>query len=277
MTVACQYCNKTVSTARNLLRHQKTKACQRARGDVAPDVIEDRYQCVHCGKYLCDASYLKKHMVNCTARLNDVIEKQKVTIAGQDNVIMEQASEISSLKMQLQTARLEAEVEILRGSDAQSKKVIEEIAKQPRHQTTNNLILPTIDTSQETVNRVVATSYSMNHFCSGQKGVARFAVDHLLVDENDQLGYVCTDPSRGTFKHLSDEGEIVRDVKASRLTTKLAQPIKAKAGQLAGQLVEMDRGNKELFNEATRRLQDVSELGEDNSAFRLELAGITTL
>ena len=128
---------------------------------------------------------------------------------------------------------------------------------------------------RKTVDRVVASSYNMNHFCSGQKGVARFAVDHLLVDDNKQLGYVCTDPARGTFKHVGDEGEMVRDVKATRLTTKLARPIKVKAGKLAGELADTDKGNEELMGTAVRHFQDISGMQDDNGGFRNELAGLT--
>ena len=113
----------------------------------------------------------------------------------------------------------------------------------------------------------------MNHFCSGQKGVARFAVDHLLTNEQKQLGYVCTDPARGTFKHIGKDGELTRDVKASRLTTKLAQPIKVKAGRLAGEMVSMD---EELSSIAYKHYQDISEMENDNSGFRTELAAVTT-
>jgi hypothetical protein len=187
--------------------------------------------------------------------------------------------ENADLRVGLKIVRLETEVEIFRNDSQDSKNIITRIAEQPRinNDTRNtNLVLPTVDTSQETINRAVEVSYNMDHFCSGQKGVARFAVDHLLTNEQKQLGYVCTDPARGTFKHIGEDGEVVRDVKASRLTTKLFRPIKVKASRLAGELTSMDEGNEELASVAYKHYQDVSEMENDNTGFRTELAAVTT-
>ena len=131
-------------------------------------------------------------------------------------------------ELELKIQRLEIENELLR----KDREIINNIAQQPRTSNTttnNNLIIPNIDTSQEKINMAVENSYDMNHFCSGQKGIARFAVDHILKDDKKQLGYICTDPARSVFKHIGEDGEIVRDMKATRLTTKLAVPIKEKA------------------------------------------------
>jgi hypothetical protein len=219
---------------------------------------------------------LERHLDICVARLNHLLAdcKQEVETLKQEN---------AELKCQLRTIKLETEVEILRNDSQDSKKVLARIAEQPKVNntsntttTTNNLILPVIDTSQETINRAVEDSYNMNHFCSGQKGVARFAVDHLLTNDEKQLGYVCTDPARGMFKHVGEDGEVVRDIKASRLTAKLAQPIRVKAGQLAGELTNMDKGNEELMNTACKHYQDISGMEDDNTGFRTELAAATT-
>ena len=135
-----------------------------------------------------------------------------------------------------------------------------------------NLLLPAIDTSQETIDRTVQCSYKMDHFCSGQKGVAMFAIDHLLKDTRGQLGYVCTDPSRGVFKHLDDEGEVVRDLGAAKLTSKLAKPIRSKAGILAK---ELTGEGEEMFAVAIKNLRDIANISENNSGFRTALANGT--
>ena len=222
----------------------------------------------------------------CVERLNHLLieYKQENELLKQKNTDYKREVEIlkqenSDLRVNLKMVRLETEVEILRNDSQDSKNVIARIAEQPRinnTRNTNNLVLPPVDTSQETINRAVEVSYNMNHFCSGQKGVARFAVDHLLTNEQKQLGYVCTDPARGTFKHIGEDGEVIRDVKASRLTTKLVQPIKVKAIRLAGELTSMDEGNEELASVAYKHYQDVSEMENDNTGFRTELAAVTT-
>lgn len=268
--ITCQYCNKTLSSESNLRRHQKTQSCLRSRENQALS-LHNENQCQYCLKCLSTPVRLQQHMGVCVTRLNHLLieYKQKVKTLNQ---------EISDLRVNLKMVRLETEVEILRNDSQDSKNVIARIAEQPKITNTrnNNLVLPIVDTSQETIDRAVETSYNMNHFCSGQKGVARFAVDHLLTNEQKQLGYVCTDPARGTFKHIGKDGELTRDVKASRLTTKLAQPIKVKAGRLAGEMVSMDEGNDELASIAYKHYNDISEMETDNTGFRTELAAVTT-
>lgn len=292
MTVTCEYCNKTLSSEGNLRRHQKTRSCLQSRGNQAPPQ-EDKHQCQYCLKCLSSPVRLKQHMGICVERLNhllieckqenELLKRENSDLTRENSYLRREHSDLkrenSDLRVDLRMVRLETEVEIFRNDSQDSKNIITRIAEQPRinNNTRNtNLVLPVVDTSQETINRAVEVGYNMDHFCSGQKGVARFAVDHLLTNEQRQLGYVCTDPARGTFKHIGEDGEVVRDVKASRLTTKLAQPIKVKASRLAGVLTSMDEGNEELASVAYKHYQDVSEMENDNTGFRTELAAVTT-
>ena len=272
MTITCEYCNKTLCNEGNLRRHQKTKACNEARARPTSVSIEDRYQCESCLKFMSSPTRLVKHQDLCLARYKKLLEERQMFVQTLQ-------LEIVDLRQQIVNVRLETELELLRNDSKESRGIIARIAEQPKvtntHNTNNTLVLPVIDTTQERIDRAVESSYDMDHFCSGQKGVARFAVDHLLINDQRQLGYVCTDPARGTFKYIGEDGEIVRDVKATRLTTKLARPIKAKAGQLAGELVDMDKGNQELMNTANKNFQDVSGLEDDNTGFRTELAAVT--
>lgn len=267
--LTCEYCNKVIAKKGNMARHQKTKACLKAQqGDAQGD---DKFQCNYCHRHLSSKCVLNQHTAICIPRLNSIIQIR-------DSEIAHLRDQVAELEFRLKIAKIETENEMLRSSEQHHKEVVQRIAEQPKttnNNTNNNLILSSIDTSQENVNRMVESNYTMNHFCCGQKGVARFAVDHLLIDANKQLGYICTDPARGTFKHIGDEGEVVRDVKATRLTTKLATPIKRKAGKLASELADMDKGSEELMLHASRNFQDVSELETDNTGFRTELAGIT--
>ena len=292
-----------------MARHQQTKKCSAIREQ---GTKSSQRMCEYCHKYFAHKQSLAIHAETCIWRFKKLLVDQqqlldekdlkllclqheitelqqriKTTRLETENEILRTNERIKTTRLEtenemlrtnerIKTTRLETENEILRTNEQRSKDVIERIAQQPKTtHTHNNLVLPSIDTSQENVNRMVESNYNMNHFCSGQKGVARFAVDHLLIDENKQLGYVCTDPARTTFKHMGEEGEVVRDVKATRLTTKLSIPIKVKAGKLASELTDMDKGNEELIGTAVRHFQDVSGMVDDNSGFRTELAGLT--
>ena len=265
MVLTCQYCQKTLCNEASLKRHYKSKSCQSKRTDITEIMTNNIYKCEFCKKGFDTKRRLEEHFSKCIC-IKIINEKDKI-IKEKDEIIESQKLEIEELKLKLKTQRLEIENELLR----KDREIINNIAQQPKT-TNNNLIIPNIDTSQEKINMAVENNYDMNHFCSGQKGIARFAVDHILKDDKKQLGYICTDPARSIFKHVGEDGEIVRDMKATRLTTKLAVPIKEKAGKLATEMIDKDR---ELISTATETLMDIRLIENDNSVFRTELASVT--
>ena len=250
---------KTLCNEASLKRHYKTKSCQSKRTDITEIMTNNIYKCEYCSKGFDTKRRLEEHFSKCIC-IKIIKEK--------DEIIESQKLEIEELKLKLKTQRLEIENELLR----KDREIINNMAQQPRT-TNNNLIIPNIDTSQEKINMAVENNYDMNHFCSGQKGIARFAVDHILRDDKKQLGYICTDPARSVFKYMGEDGEIVRDMKATRLTTKLAVPIKEKAGKLATELIDKDR---ELISAATESLLDIRLIDDNNTVFRTELASVTS-
>ena len=193
--INCLYCNKTVSSIGNLTRHQKTKTCLKARKGIEPSLIEDRFKCEYCNKYLCDDRYLKKHKVLCIERYKILLEEKDKLLEEKDKLLEEKDKlleekdrehhklleekdrehhklledkdrehrqlledkdkEITELKLKIRTTRIETEIEILRKDSQHNKEVIEEIAKQPKTTNTTNLVLPMIDTSHERIELMV--------------------------------------------------------------------------------------------------------------------------
>jgi hypothetical protein len=98
-----------------------------------------------------------------------------------------------------------------------NQEVIESLAKQPKTNTktiqTLNMLTP-IDLQQETFSKKIQELFNLNHFLNGQKGLAQFAVENLLTDENGNLQYVCSDPSRHTFRYKDLNGNLERDILA---------------------------------------------------------------
>ena len=94
---------------------------------------------------------------------------------------------------------------ILREQNERSTSTVEEIAKQPRiTSTTNNnqkvLINTPMDMSYQTLNTAIQNGFSDDYLIQGQKGVARFAYDNILKDEQGKLKYICTDAARQIFQ-----------------------------------------------------------------------------
>jgi hypothetical protein len=142
--------------------------------------------------------------------------------------------------------------------------------------TTNNLILSPIDLSQEHISKVIAEKFTKEHFYDGQAGVARFAFDNILKDKDGKLAYVCTDVARHIFKHVDENGEVVKDVRASKLTKKLTADVKKMSGQIVIKKTKEEeeaKVNCSFF--LTKKMEEISNIGDDNSKFRMELANLT--
>ena len=284
----CEYCNKSITTKPNLAKHQKSKKCINMR-QVLKDQqsqIEDRFKCKYCDKYLCSNFSLKNHLQSCTEKLFKQIanKDQRITELEEEKckLLNDKDKEITELKLQIKTIRIETENEILRKDSQHKQEVIERIAEQPRTNTNNNtnsttnnnLVLPMIDTSQERIERIVHENYTENHFWDGQKGVAHFTKDNLLLDNENNLGYVCTDASRKTFKRKGENGDIIKDLKAIQLTQNISGPIRKKAVEHATNISE---NKPNLLESVGKKFFDINNIHRDNSGFITELACLTSI
>ena len=75
---------------------------------------------------------------------------------------------------------------------------------------------------------------------------------------------------------LSIGVKIVRDVKATRLTSKLSRPIKDKAGKLADGLIKENQGDNEWLCTVNGHYQEVSAVDDNNTKFCSRLNAILT-
>jgi hypothetical protein len=247
----CEYCNKVLATSATLKIHQaRTKYCltiQQKTKVVCEEVVCAEVVCTYCSKSMAKRN-LSRHLISC---------KDKKVQNGIQGKLDEANKRIITL---------EAENRLL----LSSKECVEKIAQQPKT-TTNNMkltILSALALSEDRVRRVVEDSFTRNHFLEGQKGVARFAVDHLLKDDQGKLNYICTDPSRHTYRFKEGDNEI-KDVKGKRLTTALAPPVSDKSHRLA---VEEMGEDLEKLNICSENFSDIKGMNDDNSDFRAELA-----
>ena len=176
----------------------------------------------------------------------------------------------------MKTIRLEVENEFYKQREERSSKVVEEIAKQPR--TTNNnqkvLITTPMDLSQPVVQQAIQQGFSEEYLVQGQKGVARFAVDNILKDEQGKLKYVCTDPSRQIFQYKNEDGSMQKDVRATKLTKALLDgEIKSTSHKIAWD--NMKDGGDQEFQSYTDYYYEIKDMETDNSEFSKELSSLT--
>ena len=276
MSLECQYCKKLITNKSNLTKHQKTaKHCleiQKKLNQINPEIIIERisFDCSYCRKKFSSKSRLNNHLDSCNTRFNSIIEEKEAKIKE----LEEKMNEIEQKNI-----RLTIENELLREQSKESQSTINEIAKQPRVATTNNnhnkiMITTPVDLSQPTVQLAIQNGFSDEYMVQGQKGVARFAVENILKDEQGKLKYICTDAARQIFQYKNKDGSMQKDVRATKLTKALLEgELKSTTHKMACD--KMKDGTAEEFNLYTDQYYEIKELETDNSNFSKELTSLT--
>jgi hypothetical protein len=140
---------------------------------------------------------------------------------------------------------------------------------------TNNYInMPSFsDLTPEYVSNQVEEHFNLQYFAQGQKGVARFAYNKLLKDTDGNLYLECTDPSRHVFRFKDELGNVIRDVKAKRLTSIIAEPVMLKSNKILEEVKE----EVPWMEEQARKINiTLARLGTDNVDLCKELGTLTS-
>jgi hypothetical protein len=224
----------------------------------------------------------QRHYNSCIKRYekiieekDNIIEENGNIIAKKDKTIIDKDRIISDMKIQL---------EIYKELAQQSRKTVEEIAKQPRSQnnnvtnkTTNNLnMLTPMDMNVEDFGKIINDSFTKDYLLNGQKGAARFTVDKILKDSDGKLKYVCTDTSRQIYRFKTPDGLVQKDFKANKLSSVLVDNLTKKSHSITNDEIEKNT-NADVFVLYTNNFQDIRDMSQDNGDFRTELAVLTSV
>lgn len=306
MDLECKFCKKIFSNKATLNTHQKTtKYCLKIQGTIESIT----FNCNYCSKSFTTKQYLLNHLNICKEKenqeKNDEFQKKikeienkyqhelKEKLDENENIHQEEISklkkynqeEISKLKKQITELNIKIanyEGQIIRLED--DHEIVKEIAKQTKnttHNTTNNLNITTsIDFNNvNKIRDVIESDYDINYAIEGQKGVAKFVTDKFLRDENGDLIYFCSDPSRQVYKYKDSTGQIKKDIEAKKITNYIVYGgIKEKTNDLANDWYRDENGDiiMEKFNIMIEKQQSISRIDRDNNCFKKELAAITT-
>ena len=187
----------------------------------------------------------------------------------------------------LYIAKLESEMEYKNEDLKIFKNHVIDMAKQPKttnNTTTNNNKILSINTplnlnDTEHIKNLLETKYNINHVLEGQKGLAKFTVDNLLTDDDGNLKYKCTDPSRQVYKFIDESGEIQKDIDAKKITNYLGDGgLKSKTVGLASDWWTSEDGKQipEKYQIIIEKANEITNVQNDNSKFKRELAAMTT-
>lgn len=306
----CQFCKNIFKSFSNMKHHQRnTKYCIDIQLKNSEEVEHRLIECIYCQKSFASHMF-KRHLENCKIKkekkiidlesivkekeneLQDVIklkEREFENIIKEkqrefENIIREKDNIIENMKTTIiqkdyEIIGLKSEIKIYKSDHD----CVHEIAKQPKNNTTNNKILNVLsplDFNVEKASEIIDSKYGTKYLFNGQKGLAKFAVENILKDENGKLNYICADPSRQIFKYKDSTGDIKKDVEAKKLTTLLLEGgITNKASNMAinwwtDEDGEIDTGKFEML---CPNAESMMKLKDDNTIFKKELATMTTV
>ena len=250
--------------------------------------METNYNCKYCGSNFKRSDLLFKHQNNAKYCLNiQLLEKER---ERERELFAELKIELESTKIECEKLKIELEstkrnLENMKEDRDDYKDKLFSLANNPinnnytaltntnTHNGNNNiLMLNHFDMNKQKFSDVIKESFTKDYMIEGQKGVAKFAVDKLLKDEDGKLQYVCTDPSRQIYKFKTIEGDVERDVKAQKLTKNIIDEIKKKSQSIV--VADMN-SDADVFMLIANNFQEINGMEGDNSDFRNTLASLT--
>jgi hypothetical protein len=274
----CDYCNKILSSKQYLQSH--IKKCE---------IVEEKeiFQCNYCDKILSTKQKLEYHKNICEKKKEKEIKELKEQIETKDKELKEKDKLVIKLKIYNENYEKQFEKQEDQIRELQDK--LENLANKAIDRptivsnTTNNSL--NIATSMDFNNidhikNLIDNYLTINHVVDGQKGIANFVRETMLLDDNGKLKYVCTDPSRNIFKYKDTNGEIKKDVEAKKLTVSIIQGgLRARTALLGNEWVESEENSNNYLHKLEIMMEfqeNIHKLGDNNTNFKRELAAITS-
>ena len=294
MELSCEFCDGKFISISNLNYHIKNnKKCQVIQKEKNINSITTLSSCEFCNKNFRNDN-LNTHYKNCKKKSDFEINKLKKLLIEKDeeinNLRFEKDEEINNIqiekdeennKLRLRITELETQNKIY----LQDRELVQKLAMQPKNTNTttnnnDNRINNNFFDDPERIKRMINEKLNEDYVCDGQKGVAQFAYDALLKDEDGNKNYICSDPSRQIFKFKNSEGNVEKDFKAIKLTNMLIDAgISSKSYEVAQTLWTKEDGGIDAnkFEQYGPSHLEITELNMDNSVFRNKLAILTSL
>jgi len=183
MTYKCEFCESSFDTNSLLQRHIKTaKYClelrfgKQEKKDKKPT---KKFECYGCLKEFTNKKNMNTHIEICEeVRVKKIKEEHQREIK---KIKENHQKEIEKLELKIQN--LQEKLEMYKSDH----ECIQEIAKQPKTINNNNnkyLNITPFIIKQREVERKINLNFTEDMFLDGQRGVADFTYNNLLLDDN---------------------------------------------------------------------------------------------
>jgi len=300
----CEYCNKVFSSISALNLHKKTaKYCLKKRNDSSAIM---KHICSFCEKEFNRLNSLQSHLEICSIKkerdyeneihilkkqYEDEIQKlkqkyeseiiflqnlvsQQTMLIGEKNGLLEKLKE-ENIKLSAYSEKSDEHYKDSQELLSKSKIINNTINNNTN---TNNININCVLEDINQIKQIIFEHLNANYVIEGQEGIANFALDYLLKNVDGELSYICTDPSRKTFRYKNNDG-IVRDMRAVKLTGNLCEAdLKQKAHDIAQKYWTDDNGEiiATKYQLMSKKMLEINNIDSDNSKFSSRLSSLTS-
>lgn len=283
MLYLCEYCNKNYSNKYTLNKHKNTnKKCLEIQKKTYKNSDKINFICEYCEKHFTSKQSLNSHYDVCICK--KIYGKMKKEYDVELDKSKEQQIKIKELEDKIKDLEIEKKIIELQTKNIIYEKdheFIKEIAKQPKNvnQTNNNnnkyLYLSPLSFTKDEIANTVNNNFTKDHFFNGQKGVAEFTYNNLLLDKNGESKYICTDPSRNLFIYKTEDGLINKDIGSSNLTNIIADDVIVKSKNIySEELMSKDKDSNKIIGYIDN-MMDIANIKNENSKFVKKLAKLS--
>jgi len=292
----CQYCKKEFSTNQNMQYHivrcsAKVYVEREENYKNQIKLLEEKvnqYEQVSQEKsnqyelVLEEKAYQLELCLQEIETLKDKIQQAEAKNKENENII--HSKEIIIARLEATKDGLESTKDSLEENRDKLLDTITHIAKKPTTNTNNttthrNIIVNTLDLQNtEHINKKLKDNMTKEILYKGQEGVAILVQKHLLLDDDGNQLYECTDQSRQKFEYRNPEGDMVSDPKAFKLIKSLknSQLCETFHDAASKHYFRSDGGlNDEEVLRLHSPLQEVMNIEKDSTKFRGKLSVLT--
>lgn len=277
----CQFCKKIFKNLSNLNKHKKTtKYCLEIQGK------RKEYICF-CEKSFKDSLLYEMHKNTCFINLQKIIKEKDEIIKEKDEIIKEKDKIIHEKEIEIYKKQTEIyEKNMINPTEKNITNNITNITNN-NNTTSNNCNNSSLNIQSginfdniDEITKLIKDYYDITYINNGQIGIAEFALQNCIKDENGNYKYICTDPSRHVFKHKDKNGNIIKDLEAQNLVKYLINGgLKDQALSRSEEWYTKDDGscdkNKAEFS--IKNCESILNLESDNTIFRKHLAKLTSV
>lgn len=219
----CEYCERSFVSKTSLLRHQNTTTCSKFKVYVEnqSDKLLQQYQ----DKLLALSQQYHDELSTIQRQHHDEIDDLQCELALKEEQIEKLEKENTQLEKELIANK--ATIETLKGL----------VGKSGNNTTnnTNNYIYQTLvvfDLTPERIQKIFDDHYTRRDFQWGIKGLGRFVVERVIINDEGKYRGGITDVNRGTLVYIDSERGVVKDGRCLGLTKMVYDPCMKRVDQI---------------------------------------------